>query len=82
MKPVHMCQSSTLCMYIQTSNGREEEVYPGLETDAVDEIRKVRPERRSWSDVVVRCINHSLYFRLLRVLKVRHVLKCCAESGP
>lgn len=69
-------------MHIRSSDGREEEVYPGLETEAADEIRKVKPERRSWSDVLVHCINHSLYFRLLRVLKVKHVLKYCAESGP
>ena len=58
-----------LCVYIQTSDGREEEVYPGVQTAAVDEIRKARPEQRARSDEVVYCINHSLYFRLLRVLK-------------
>lgn len=82
MKPVHICKSTTLCMYIQNSDRRGEQVYPGLETAAVDEIRKIRPEQRSWSDDVVHCVNHSLYFRLLRVLKVKHMLKYCAESGP
>lgn len=31
-------------VYIQSSDGREEEVYLGLQTVPVVEIRKVRPE--------------------------------------
>lgn len=74
--------SAHMQLHIQTIDGREEEVYPGLETAAVDEIRMARPERRSWSDVVVCCINPFLYFRLLRVLKVKLLLKylCCIRA--
>lgn len=52
-----------------------------METAAVDEIKKVRPEQRSWSDVVIHCINHSLYFRLLNVIKVNHVLNIVLNRG-
>lgn len=44
MKSVHVCKSTTLCVYIQIRDGREEEVYSGLDTAAMDEIRKERPE--------------------------------------
>lgn len=52
-----------------------------METAAVDEIKKVKPEKRSWSDVVIHCINRSLYFRLLSVLKVNHVLNIVLYQG-
>lgn len=51
-----------------------------LETSAVDEIKKVRSEQRSWSDAIY-CINHSLSFRLLSVLKVKHVLNIVLNQG-
>lgn len=44
MKSVHVSKSRTLCVYIQISDGREEEIYSGLETAAMGEIRKERPE--------------------------------------
>lgn len=47
----------------------------------MDEIEKVRPEQRSWSDLVIYCINHSLYFRLLGTLKVNHVLNIVLNQG-
>lgn len=51
-----------------------------METVAVEEMKKVRPEQRSWSDVI-HCMNHSLYFRLLSVLKVKHVLNIVLNQG-
>lgn len=52
-----------------------------MKTAAGDEIKKVRPEQRSWSDVVTHCINHALYFWLLSVLKVNHVLNIVLNQG-